>query len=174
VEKWKGLVGRRLDLDSPEGRAYAQQHGVSVDFGPFGPIGNTPPQDHISDPYIVDPRPIRSLSEEQRKVIRYFALRGAYAAVAGFETWRGQDRWLYVDVLGVGKDSNEAETKGMPVGPIERCPERRHGAGGARRMVRRARGEGPHRSAPGRTPRRSGGAAARGMGEAQVRHGHLG
>jgi len=111
--------GRRIDLNSPEGRAYAEACGVrQVEIDP-GPIGNTPPQDHHSDPYVMDPRPIRRLTPQEVAVIRFFVRAGAYAAVAGFETWRARDRWYYVDILGVGKDADEAEAKGMPVGPIE-------------------------------------------------------
>lgn len=112
--------GRRLDPHSAAGRAYAEECGVRMlDIEPMGHIGNTPPQDHIRDPHVVDRRPIRRLNAQEREVIRIFARAGAHAAVAGFETWRGSDRWLYVDVLGVGRDPDEAEKKGMPVGPIE-------------------------------------------------------
>lgn len=115
--------GRKFDLHSPEGRAYARSAGVEVmDFteDDLRHLGNTPPQDHIGDPLVVDPRPIRSLTPQERRVIEIFIQHEAYAAVAGFETWRGRDRWLYVDVMGVGRDADEAEKKGMPVGPIDR------------------------------------------------------
>lgn len=111
--------GRRLPIDSPEGRAYAARHGVRQVDVPRGPIGNTPRQDHISDPYVTDPRPVRRLTRDEERVIRYFAMRRAWFAVAGFETWRASDRWLYIDVLGVGRDADEAEKRGTPVGPIE-------------------------------------------------------
>lgn len=112
--------GRRLRLDSPEGQAYAESCGVrTMDLGDMKPLSNTPAQNHLEDPLVVDPRPIRSLNPQERRAIEIFIRRGAYAAVAGFETWRGRDRWLYVDVLGVGRDADEAEKKGLPVGPID-------------------------------------------------------
>lgn len=114
--------GRHLGLNTPEGRAYAESCGVrQMDFteDDFRPLSNTPRQNHNEDPLVTDPRPIRRLNEQERQVILVFIQRGAYAAVAGFETWRGRDRWLYVDVLGVGRDADEAEKRGMPVGPID-------------------------------------------------------
>ena len=112
--------GRRFTLDSLEGRAYAESVGVrQIDLGDMRPLSKTPRQDHIGDPLVVDPRPIRSLNEQERRAIEIFIQREAYAAGAGFETWRGVDRWLSVDVLGVGRDADEAEEKGTPVGPID-------------------------------------------------------
>ncbi len=101
-------------LDEPIGRGIAAMYGIHTMDLP-GHIGRTPRQDHVMDPLVVDPRPIRVLTDDEAMVIRYFVAQHAYAAVAGFETWRGRDRWIYVDVLGVGRDADEAERHGMPV-----------------------------------------------------------
>jgi hypothetical protein len=107
--------GRAWWLDEPVGRGIAAMYGIEMLELDGRPIGRTPRQDHVADPLVVDPRPIRRLTDDEAMVIRYFIAQGAYAAVAGFETWRGRDRWIYVDVLGVGRDADEAERHGMPV-----------------------------------------------------------
>lgn len=110
--------GRVFDVSTPEGIRAAQAAGVPVGEVRGKHIGNTPRQDHINDPLVTDPRPIRSLNTSEEAAIRLFARRGAWMAVAGFENWRGQDRWYYVDVLGVGRNCDEAYEKGLPIGPI--------------------------------------------------------
>lgn len=102
-------------LDEPVGRGIAAMYGIEMMELDGKPIGRTPRQDHVGDPLVVDPRPIRVLNGDERRAISHFIALGAYAAVAGFETWRGRDRWIYVDVLGVGRDADEAERHGMPV-----------------------------------------------------------
>lgn len=111
--------GRKLYMHTPEGAEYARTIGLKV-HKMRGPIGRTPPQDHYSDPLVTDKRPIRLLNTEERRAFEVFVSHGAYIATAGFETWRGADRWYYVDILGVGKDLDEASESGMPVGPVER------------------------------------------------------
>lgn len=78
-------------------------------------LSRTPEQDHELDPHVRDPRPIRCLTIEQQRVWRTFVQRGAHIAVAAFETWRGLDRYLYMDVLGVGRTVEEAARLGCPV-----------------------------------------------------------
>lgn len=100
-------------------RAQAAGFAVDMDFDEHVPLSRTPLQNHHEDPLVCDPRPIRLLNAQEAATILKFASVGAHAAVAGFETWRGRDRWLYLDVLGVGRDPDEAEKYGLPVGPIE-------------------------------------------------------
>lgn len=103
-----------LDLTKPADRARAKTFGIETLEGPSH-IGNTPAQDHELDPHVRDTRPIRCLTIEQQRVWRTFVQRGAHVAVAGFETWRGLDRYLYLDVLGVGRTVEEAAKLGLPV-----------------------------------------------------------
>lgn len=111
--------GRVFYLDTPEGMRAAARCGVHVvDTSGWKPLSRTPKQDHVADPLIVDPRPVRPLNDAERAFMRMLVRRGGYIAVAGFESWRARDRWLYVDVLGVGSSSQQAERHGMPVGPI--------------------------------------------------------
>jgi len=112
--------GRIWYLDTEEGARQAAKYGVRmVDTSDWKPLSRTPRQDHVADQLIVDPRPIRSLNDQERAFMRDLVRRGAYIAVAGFETWRASDRWIYVDVLGVGVDSDDASKHGMAVGPLE-------------------------------------------------------
>lgn len=111
---------RVLEIRTPADAARARELGYDIDIvEPGPPLSRTPAQDHIADPLVVDPRPIRELTEDQRRAWAVFIQRGAWAAVAGFETWRGRDRWLYVDVLGVYPDADAAEEHGLPVGPVD-------------------------------------------------------
>jgi hypothetical protein len=57
----------------------------------------------------------RRLSRTPAQVWRAFIARGAYIAVAAFETWRGRDRYYYMDVLGVAATVEQAEELGCPV-----------------------------------------------------------
>lgn len=110
-----------IDLTTEEGVRRAVDAGL-VRFRDLDPrpIGNTPHQNHHDDPLIVDPREIRSLDDRQRQAFIRYADAEFYAAMAGFETWRGKDRWYYTDVIGVAPTAEEADKIGMGVGPITR------------------------------------------------------
>lgn len=107
-----------VDPSSRESVEAANREGCSfrwMDPARRRRLSKTPAQDHEHDPNVTDPRPIHCLTIEQQRAWRTFVARGAYVGVAAFETWRGRDRYLYMDVLGVGATAEEAERHGLPV-----------------------------------------------------------
>jgi hypothetical protein len=120
------LDGRTYILDgNEEAERVARECGIRSFKMDHNRLSRTPPQDHIGDPYVVDPRPIRVLTEEQKNLIRSFIRKGFFVRVAGFETWRGRDRHIYLDVLAFTSDAGPEPDEdwnddglGTPVGPI--------------------------------------------------------
>lgn len=108
-------TGKWLDLDTPEGRKLAKEIGLVYDEGPLPDwrVGNTPLQEYLVDPNITDPRPIRRLNPKEEEAMRFLIEKEAWAATAGFEMWRGSDRYIYVDVLGFYPEEESA-----PEGPL--------------------------------------------------------
>lgn len=127
---------RVLEIRTEADAARARALGYQVEIFEPGPrLSRTPYQDHIGDPLVVDPRPIRPLDAREKAALLAFIRAGAYLFVAGFETWRGRDRWLYVDVLGVSKDPDDPTQKGIPVGPLNASTSEAFNATMGLRMV---------------------------------------
>lgn len=99
-------------------RARAAGFDVSL-HEPGPPLSRTPIQNHHEDPLVVDPRRIRPLNDSERAEVSRWIRDRAFLYVAGFETWRGADRWLYVDVLGVARTHDDPKQAGIPVGPVD-------------------------------------------------------